>query len=162
MGWIVMFCMQCGTQVLDGVKFCHNCGALIAPMAAAQQQPTRALYTQPQQAMQPQPMQATPSPAPAGGLRCPSCGGANVSVQVVEQGQMTTKKGVGFGGHVNNAARATTAVFTMGLSNIVWKKNKGTSKTATVNATMGVCQSCGNTWTIKKGKFGSAPNSLFR
>lgn len=157
-----MFCMQCGTQVQDGVRFCHSCGAPIAPAAATQQRPAQTLYPQSQRTIQPQPIQPAPAPAPSGGLRCPSCGGANINVQIVEQGQMTTKKGVGLGGHVNNAARATTAVMTLGLSNIVWKKSKGTNKTTTVNATMGVCQSCGNTWVIKKGKFGSAPGSVFR
>lgn len=55
-----------------------------------------------------------------------------------------------------------TAVATLGMSNLVWKKSKGTNKTKTVNATMGICQNCGHTFEIKKGKFGSAPSSIFR
>lgn len=95
-------------------------------------------------------------------MQCPNCGSGNVQVQLVEQGQQTTKKGLGFGGHVNNAARALTAVSTLGVSNLVWKKSKGTNKTKTVNATMGICQQCGSAWEIKEGKFGSAPGSILR
>ncbi len=68
---------------------------------------------------------------------------------MVEQGQKTLKKGVGFGGHMNNAARGVTAVCTLGMSNLVWKKSKGTNKTKTINSTVGICQNCGNTWEIK-------------
>lgn len=95
-------------------------------------------------------------------MQCPSCGSENVQIQLVEKGQMTNKKGVGLGGHMNNAARGMTAVATLGMSNLVWKKSKGTNKTKTVNSTMGICQDCGNTWEIKKGKMGSAPGSIFR
>lgn len=95
-------------------------------------------------------------------MQCPNCGSENCQVQVVEQGQITNKKGAGLGGHMNNAARGMTAVATLGMSNLVWKKSKGTNKTKTVNSTMGVCQDCGNTWEINKGKFGSAPKSFFR
>ena len=95
-------------------------------------------------------------------MQCPNCGSENVQVQMVEQGQMTTKKGKGLGGHMNNMARGMAAVSTLGMSNLVWKKSKGTNKTKTVNATMGICQDCGNTWEIKQGKFGSGPASIFR
>ena len=27
-----MFCIKCGTKIPDGVKFCPNCGAYVAPM----------------------------------------------------------------------------------------------------------------------------------
>lgn len=95
-------------------------------------------------------------------MECPECGSDNVQVQMVEQGQTTSKKGVGFGGHMNNMARGMTAVATLGMSNLVWKKSKGTNKTKTVNATVGICQNCGHTFEIKKSKFGSAPSSIFR
>ena len=55
-------------------------------------------------------------------MQCPNCGSGNCQVQLVEQGQQTNKKGVGFGGHMNNAARTTTAVATFGMSNLLWKK----------------------------------------
>ena len=67
-----------------------------------------------------------------------------------------------FGGHINNSARGFTALCTLGMSNLFWKKSKGTNKTKTINSTVGVCQNCGNTWVIKKGKMGSAPISIFR
>lgn len=95
-------------------------------------------------------------------MKCPDCGSENVQIQLMEQGQQTTKKGVGFGGHVNNAARGMTAIMTLGASNLVWKKSKGTNKTKTINATVGICQNCGNMWEIQQGKFGSAPGSVFR
>lgn len=95
-------------------------------------------------------------------MKCPICGSENVQVQLVEAGQQTNKKGVGFGGRVSNTARGFTALCTLGLSNLFWKKSKGTNKTKTINNTMGICQSCGNTWVINKGKFGSAPTSIFR
>ena len=95
-------------------------------------------------------------------MQCPVCGSGNCQVQLVEQGQLTNKKGAGFGGHMNNIARGTAAVCTFGMSNLVWKKSLGTNKTKTVNATMGICQDCGNAWEIKEGKFGSAPGSIFK
>ena len=106
---------------------------------------------------------------PQSGIACPNCGSNNVKVELVEQGQMTTRKGVGFGGHMNNAARGLTAVATLGVSNLVWKKSEGTNKTNTITATMGICQSCGNTWIINdkdnggnKKKFGRAKGSIFK
>lgn len=95
-------------------------------------------------------------------MQCPNCGSGNCQVQLVEQGQQTNKEGVGFGGHMNNAARTTTAVATFGMSNLLWKKSRGTNKTKTVNTTMGICQDCGSTWRIKKGGFGAAPGSIFK
>lgn len=95
-------------------------------------------------------------------MECPNCGSSNVSVQLVEQGQLTTKKGVGFGGHMNNMARTAAAFGTLGVSNLFWKKNKGTNKTSTKNATMGICQDCGTTWEVKKAGGGSAPISIFK
>lgn len=95
-------------------------------------------------------------------MKCPNCGSENVQVQLVEAGQQTNKKGIGFGGRMNNTARGFTAICTLGVSNLFWKKSKGTNKTKTINNTMGICQNCGNTWLINKGKFGSAPPSIFR
>lgn len=95
-------------------------------------------------------------------MKCPECGSENVQVQIIEEGQQTNKKGVGLGGHINNGARSLTAICTFGMSNLFWKKSKGTNKTKTINSTVGVCQNCGNTWIIKKGKMGSAPISIFK
>lgn len=54
---------------------------------------------------------------------CPECGSENVTITMEEVGSKTKKHGNGLGGHVNNAARAVTAVSTLGLSNLVWKKS---------------------------------------
>ena len=51
-------------------------------------------------------------------MKCPECGSENVQVQLVEEGQQTNKKGVGFGGHINNSARGLTALCTLGISNL--------------------------------------------
>jgi len=49
-----------------------------------------------------------------------------------ETGSKTKKHGNGIGGHLNNTARALTAVSTLGLSNLVWKKSKGSEKTKAI------------------------------
>jgi transcription elongation factor Elf1 len=95
-------------------------------------------------------------------MQCPDCGSTDVTIQMVEKGQMTSKKGLGFGGHMNNAARATTAVATLGMSNLFWKKSKGTNKTKTVQEKVAICQNCGNSWVVKGNKLGSAPSSIFK
>ena len=82
---------------------------------------------------------------------CPKCGSDDVLIQMVEVGQRSAHKGVGAIGHANNAARLVTAGMTLGMSNLVWKKSKGTTRTKTVNKTMAVCQCCGHSW---------KPNSL--
>ena len=63
---------------------------------------------------------------------------------------------------MNNSARNFTAICTLGLSNLFWKKSKGTNKTKTINSTVGICQNCGNSWEINKGKNGIAPISIFK
>lgn len=151
-----VFCSQCGAPIAANASFCSSCGAPQAQSAQMVQQQPQMMQQQPQQ------MYYQAQPQQASALRCPNCGSPNVSVQLVEQGQITTKKGVGFGGHMNNLARGTTAVMTLGVSNLVWKKSEGTNKTKTVNSTMGICQNCGNAFEINKGKFGSAPGSIFR
>lgn len=81
-------------------------------------------------------------------MNCPKCQSDNVNVQMVEKGQKTKKHGNGFGGHMGNAARGLTAVSTLGMSNLVWKKSKGTNKTKTQSDTMAICQECGNSWKV--------------
>ena len=53
---------------------------------------------------------------------CPKCNSENVNVQIEQVSSKTKKHGNGFGGIVNNTARAATAVCTLGMSNLVWKK----------------------------------------
>lgn len=96
-------------------------------------------------------------------MKCPECGSDNVNVQVVTDGAQTTKKGVGLGGHVNNMARGLTAIATLGASNLVWKKSKGTEKTKVKSSKVAVCQECGASWEVgKKGGLGIAPGSIVK
>ncbi len=80
---------------------------------------------------------------------CPKCGSENVSIEFMQVGGKTKKHGNGIGGHVNNAARGLTAVCTLGMSNLVWKKSKGNEKTKFTNQKICLCQNCGNSWNIK-------------
>lgn len=83
-------------------------------------------------------------------MECPKCGSENVIVQIAEKSTKGKKKGIGLGGHINNTARAATAVCTLGMSNLLWKKSEGTTSTKTKNATVAVCQGCGNSWEVKR------------
>lgn len=80
---------------------------------------------------------------------CPNCGSENVTISMQQVSSKTKKSGVGFGGHMNNAARGLTAMCTLGLSNLVWKKSTGTAKEVVKNQKMCLCQNCGNSWPIK-------------
>ena len=82
-------------------------------------------------------------------MKCPNCGSENVTISMEQTGTKTKKSGVGFGGHMNNVARGMTAVCTLGMSNLVWKKAKGTEKSVAVTEKVCLCQNCGNTWVIK-------------
>ncbi|MEF2700218.1 MAG: hypothetical protein U0N08_03500 [Oscillospiraceae bacterium] len=82
-------------------------------------------------------------------MKCPNCGSENVTIELVQTAGKSKHSGVGLGGHLNNAARGLTAVATLGMSNLVWKKSKGGSKTDFKNEKVCLCQSCGNSWTIK-------------
>lgn len=79
---------------------------------------------------------------------CPKCKSDNVRIEYIQVGEKTKKHGNGILGHVNNTARAITAVSTLGMSNLIWKKSKGSEKTVAVNAKMCLCQSCGYSWEI--------------
>lgn len=80
---------------------------------------------------------------------CPNCGSENVSIQMETVSSKTEKSGVGFGGHMNNLARGMTAVCTLGLSNLVWKKSTGSEKSKMQSRKVCLCQNCGNSWEIK-------------
>ena len=79
---------------------------------------------------------------------CPKCNSENVNVQIEQVSSKTRKHGNGFGGIVNNTARAATAVCTLGMSNLVWKKSKGGEKTTVENKKVCVCQNCGHSWDL--------------
>ena len=79
---------------------------------------------------------------------CPKCNSENVNVQIEQVSSKTKKHGNGLGGIVNNTARAATAVCTLGMSNLVWKKSKGGEKTKVENKKVCVCQNCGHSWDL--------------
>ena len=79
---------------------------------------------------------------------CPKCNSENVNVQIEQVSSKTKKHGNGFGGIVNNTARAARAVCTLGMSNLVWKKSKGGEKTTVENKKVCVCQNCGHSWDL--------------
>ena len=79
---------------------------------------------------------------------CPKCNSENVNVQIEQVSSKTKKHGNGFCGIVNNTARAATAVCTLGMSNLVWKKSKGGEKTTVENKKVCVCQNCGHSWDL--------------
>lgn len=81
-------------------------------------------------------------------MNCPKCNSNNIITQIVQTGGKTKKHGNGIGGHLNNTARGLTALCTLGLSNLVWKKSKGNEKISFKNETLCVCQNCGHTWNI--------------
>lgn len=81
-------------------------------------------------------------------MNCPKCGSNNVNTQIVQVGGKTRKHGNGILGKMNNSARGLTALCTLGMSNIVWKKSTGNEKTSFKNKTMAVCQDCGHAWKV--------------
>ena len=82
-------------------------------------------------------------------MKCPKCGNENVTIQLEQVSSKSKKQGNGFGGVANNAARATTAICTFGLSNLIWKKSKGGEKEKFESRKVCLCQDCGNSWEIK-------------
>ncbi len=96
------YCPYCGRELSDGALFCVNCG---------------------------KPVSNIPKPIKihnGNGLTCPRCGSQNISVQIEQVSSKTIKHGNGFGGIANNTARGMTAMCTFGISNLFWKKSKGT------------------------------------
>ena len=75
---------------------------------------------------------------------CVNCGGENVTIEMVQSGGRTRKHGTGLGGNANNAARGLTALSTFGMSNLVWKKSKGTEKMKFTSQKVALCQNCGH------------------
>ena len=82
-------------------------------------------------------------------MTCPQCGSENVNIAIQQVSSKTKKHGNGLGGIVNNTARGLTAVCTLGMSNLVWKKSKGSEKTTVTNEKVCLCQNCGHSWGIK-------------
>lgn len=82
-------------------------------------------------------------------MKCPKCKSTNVTIQLAQAEGKTKKHGNGLMGHANNTARGFAAVTTLGMSNLVWKKSKGSEKTKYINQKVCICQECGNSWNIK-------------
>lgn len=80
---------------------------------------------------------------------CPVCGSQNVAITMQQVGSKTKKRGVGFGGVMNNILRIFFAICTCGLVLIFWRKAKGSEKTVMRNEKIALCQHCGHSWTIK-------------
>lgn len=82
-------------------------------------------------------------------MKCTKCKGKNVIIQFVQTDSKTKKHGNGLLGHANNTARGLTAISTLGMSNLLWKKSKGSEKSKFKNQKVCICQDCGNSWNIK-------------
>lgn len=82
-------------------------------------------------------------------MNCPSCDSTNVTIQMVQASGKNAHKGAGLIGHTNNAARGMTAMVTLGTSNLLWKKSKGTTRQKFNNEKRALCQDCGNDWKVK-------------
>ncbi|MCK7676460.1 hypothetical protein M0E84_00145 [Corynebacterium sp. CCM 9186] len=80
---------------------------------------------------------------------CPKCSGDNISIELTQVGGRTAKHGTGLGGHINNMARGTMAVCTVGISNLVWKKSEGTEKAKFKSQKVALCQDCGKHWKVR-------------
>lgn len=80
---------------------------------------------------------------------CPNCGSGNVTISIQQSSSKTKKHGNGLGGVLNNTARGLTAICTLGMSNLVWKKSKGGEKTVIKNEKVCLCQACGYSWVIE-------------
>lgn len=80
---------------------------------------------------------------------CPKCQSENVQTHLVQTEGKSRHSSVGLGGNMNNMARSVTAIGTMGMSNLVWKKSTGGSKHKFKHSKMAVCQACGHDWKLK-------------
>lgn len=82
-------------------------------------------------------------------MQCVKCASNNVTIEMLQSDGRTRKHGTGLGGNTNNAARGFTALSTFGMSNLVWKKSKGTQKIKFNTQKTAICQSCGHDWVIR-------------
>ena len=94
-------------------------------------------------------------------LKCPNCGGERITVQLMKVGTARTEKkirrsGNSAAGTAYNATRGLMAISTLGLSNLVMPKAKGSkrAKTTTKVETKAImqkvclCQECGHDWIL--------------
>lgn len=79
-------------------------------------------------------------------MTCPKCGSENVSVT---NEQVAGKTKTSHMGCLWSIGRLCLIICTCGLWLLVGKRSK-TGKTSFTHTTVGICQACGNKWTIKK------------
>lgn len=77
-------------------------------------------------------------------MKCPKCGSENVNVTTEQTNSRTRTKRTGC---LWGIGRAMLIMCTCGLWLLVGRR-KETGKTAFVNKTVAICQSCGNKWYI--------------
>lgn len=82
-------------------------------------------------------------------LYCQKCGSDDIFIQMIETGTKTVKDGIGAAGQINNLARGVTAIGTLGMSNIVWKKSKPRHHHEILSKKICICQNCGRSWEMK-------------
>ena len=79
-------------------------------------------------------------------MTCPNCKSDNVTVTIEQVGANEKRYGKGC---LWSIGRAALIVCTVGIWLLI-SKRKGKSKTTFENATVAICQNCGNKWTVKK------------
>ncbi|GAA2035070.1 hypothetical protein GCM10009720_14650 [Yaniella flava] len=82
-------------------------------------------------------------------MKCVKCRSQNVNIELMQSGGRTRKHGTGFGGKMNNTARGASAIATVGMSNLFWKKSKGTESMKYKAQKIALCQKCGHSWTVR-------------
>lgn len=80
-------------------------------------------------------------------MKCPKCNSENV---IVQSEQVSGKAGHAGSSPLHSLGRMCLIICTLGLWVLV-PKHSGSSKMKFKNNTVGICQSCGHKWIIKKG-----------
>ena len=159
------FCTSCGKKLNDGTRFCTGCGKAVKQKTVVMPEQTQSVTnisaqkvpvvpaapvapTAPSVYNEPAPVRVQVVPEDDGGLKCKKCGSSKVSIQIMQRGETTKRKGVGLGGNVNNFARGLVGIGTLGISNLVWKKSEGINKTQIKNVRIAICQNCGKSWSV--------------
>jgi len=134
-----MFCVNCGNEMKDTEKFCPNCGQRVGETKPEETKGNEKLSFGDKLKIQ-------LTNKKDGELCCPKCYSTDIRVDMIQTKGKTKKKGNGLLGHTNNALRGITAIGTLGMSNLLWKKSEGNEKTKYTNESVCVCQKCGHHW----------------
>ena len=81
-------------------------------------------------------------------MKCSKCGSENMTIQIVEKGQVTKRKGNGAAGHAINMLRVIAILCTCGIAAFFWRKRKGENFTETKTEKIAICQDCGTTYSL--------------